>query len=94
EVVLPSHGPLFGDFAGRIDEILAHHEARNGEIFRLLEARGPLTAFEVAAGVFGELPPENFIHALRETRAHLIHLHSERRLETASDGFELWWATA
>ncbi|HEX2094818.1 MAG TPA: MBL fold metallo-hydrolase, partial [Longimicrobiaceae bacterium] len=65
EAVLPSHGPLFGDLPGRIDQILAHHEERKGKILRFLGTDGPRTAFEVAANVFGKLPPEHFIHALR-----------------------------
>jgi len=90
EVVLPSHGPLFGDLAGRIGEILEHHEARNREVLALLPE--PRTAYEVAAAVFRALPPDNFIHALREVRAHLIHLASEGRAEHVPGSPERWRA--
>jgi glyoxylase-like metal-dependent hydrolase (beta-lactamase superfamily II) len=90
EVVLPSHGPLFGDLAGRIGEILEHHEERNREILALLpESR---TAYQVAAGIFRALPPDNFVHALRETRAHLLHLESEGRAERVPGEPERWRA--
>lgn len=90
EVVLPSHGPLFGDLGGRIDEILAHHEARNRAILALLgESR---TAYEVATGIFRALPPDNFVHALREVRAHLVHLASEGRAERVPGDPERWRA--
>lgn len=91
DVVLPSHGDPFEDLGGRVDQILAHHESRNGEILRLL-AGAPRTSYEVAVGVFGSLPPESFLHALRETRAHLIHLRTEGRVRGLPAGPERWEA--
>ncbi|HEX2188248.1 MAG TPA: MBL fold metallo-hydrolase [Longimicrobiaceae bacterium] len=90
EVVLPSHGPRFGDLRGRVDEILAHHEGRGAEVLALLGE--PRTAYEAAHGLFGELPPDNFVHALRETRAHLVHLATEGRAERLPGEPERWRA--
>ncbi|HEX7241847.1 MAG TPA: MBL fold metallo-hydrolase [Longimicrobiaceae bacterium] len=89
DVVLPSHGDPFADLGGRIDQILAHHESRNLQILRLL-ADSPGTSYEVAAGVFGSLPPESFLHALRETRAHLIHLRAGGRVRELPGPPERW----
>lgn len=88
EVVLPSHGPPFTDLRGRIDEILAHHEERNGRILDLLSE--PRTPHEVTRALFGPLPPENALHALREARAHLIHLGREGRAESLPVQPERW----
>lgn len=90
EVVLPSHGPPFGDLPGRVDEIIAHHEARSLQVLALLP--GPQTAYEVAAALFPGLMPDNFVHALREVRAHLAHLEREGRVERLPGGTERWVA--
>ncbi len=90
DLVLPSHGEPFGDLAGRIDGILAHHEARNAQALAALER--PRTEYEVALALFGELPPDNLLHALRETRAHLVHLERAGRLARDAGAVERWRA--
>ena len=88
-LVLPSHGEPFRDFAARIDDILAHHDARNAEALAALPE--PRTAFEVTLRLFPGLPPDNFLHALRETRAHLSYLRGRGEVAHAErDGRELW----
>ncbi|HKP76722.1 MAG TPA: MBL fold metallo-hydrolase [Longimicrobiaceae bacterium] len=91
ELVLPSHGEPFADLAARIDVLTAHHAERNAQIVRFLAA-GPATVFEVAMGVFGDLPPENLLHAVRETLAHLLYLARHARVARApgDGGVELW----
>jgi glyoxylase-like metal-dependent hydrolase (beta-lactamase superfamily II) len=89
ELVLPSHGEPFADLAGRIDDILAHHDERNEQAVALLTR--PLTAFQVTLRLFPELPPDNFLHALREARAHLVYLESVGRVaRDVRDGTEVW----
>jgi glyoxylase-like metal-dependent hydrolase (beta-lactamase superfamily II) len=89
ELVLPSHGEPFADLAGRIDGIVAHHHQRNLETVALLTR--PMTAFEVTLRLFPDLPPDNFLHALREARAHLIYLESVGRVERDTrGGAEVW----
>jgi glyoxylase-like metal-dependent hydrolase (beta-lactamase superfamily II) len=89
ELVLPSHGEPFADLAGRIDGILAHHDARNTQTVELLTR--PMTAFEVTLRLFPDLPPDNFLHALREARAHLIYLESVGRVgRDTRGGVEVW----
>lgn len=90
ELVLPSHGPPFVELEGRIEEILAHHQARNAEV--LEQVREPRTAYEVARGLFGELAPDSFLHALRETVAHLVHLQVEGAVERREGVADLWVA--
>ncbi len=89
DLVLPSHGEPFEDLAGRIDWILAHHDQRNAQTVDLLTR--PMTAFEVTLRLFPDLPPDNFLHALREARAHLIYLESVGRVgRDTRGGAEVW----
>jgi glyoxylase-like metal-dependent hydrolase (beta-lactamase superfamily II) len=89
ELVLPSHGEPFADLAGRIDGIVAHHDARNTQTVELLTR--PMTAFELTLRLFPDLPPDNFLHALREARAHLIYLESVGRAgRDTRGGAEVW----
>jgi glyoxylase-like metal-dependent hydrolase (beta-lactamase superfamily II) len=91
ELVLPSHGEPFEDLAARIDVIIAHHDERNAQIVALLAGGGPRTAFDVARGVFGDLPPDNLLHAVREARAHLAYLERQARVRREHDGrLETW----
>jgi len=89
DLVLPSHGEPFADLAGRIDWILAHHDERNGQTLDALDR--PRTAFQVTLRLFPELPPDNFLHALREARAHLVYLQGIGAVERdVRSGLELW----
>lgn len=92
ELVLPSHGEPFADLAGRIDWILAHHDERNAQALEVLDR--PRTAFAVTLRLFPGLPPDNFLHALREARAHLAYLLSVGAVERdVRDGLEVWERT-
>lgn len=91
DLVLPSHGKPFADLAARIDVLLAHHDERNAQILAFLSA-GPRTVFQVARGVFGDLPPENLLHAVREALAHLRYLERHARVTRRDDGALERWA--
>lgn len=89
DLVLPSHGAPFADLAGRIDQILAHHDGRNAAVVEALAC--PRTALEVALALFPGLPPDSFLHAVREVRAHLLYLRGTGALDRdVRDGRELW----
>ena len=88
-LVLPSHGEPFADLAGRIDWIVAHHDERNAQTLDALDR--PRTAFQVTLRLFPELPPDSFLHALREARAHLVYLQGIGAVERdVRSGLELW----
>jgi glyoxylase-like metal-dependent hydrolase (beta-lactamase superfamily II) len=73
-LVLPGHGPIFHDLAGRIDELMLHHEERLGVMHAEIQ-NGPRTPFEVSGAVFREtLTLYERCFALAETLAHLDHL--------------------
>jgi glyoxylase-like metal-dependent hydrolase (beta-lactamase superfamily II) len=82
---LPSHGPLLTDPQGRIDELLAHHEARLQIMLDILSA-GPQTAYTIARHT---LPKRHdpFDHwlMLGETLAHLELLETRRQIERIRD---------
>lgn len=92
DLVLPSHGEPFTGLAERIDVLLAHHDERNGQTLELLDE--PRTSYEVALGLFPQLPPDNFLHALREARAHLAYLGGIGAAERDPDGGVERWRRA
>jgi glyoxylase-like metal-dependent hydrolase (beta-lactamase superfamily II) len=77
-LVLPGHGPVFEDLAGRVDELLAHHDTRLAACITAL-ASGPLTAHEVAGRLtwtrrerpFADMDLFNRMLATTETITHL-----------------------
>jgi glyoxylase-like metal-dependent hydrolase (beta-lactamase superfamily II) len=76
--LLPAHGPAGDGVHARIDELLAHHATRLGDIAGVLRA-GPATAYGVAARIswtsrrrrFTDLDPFNQMLAVFETALHL-----------------------
>ena len=77
--VLPAHGEPFNDLAGRVDELLAHHDARLDAVLAALGSR-ERTAYDVAHDLFPVLrSPHEERFALAETLAHLRHLEREGR---------------
>jgi glyoxylase-like metal-dependent hydrolase (beta-lactamase superfamily II) len=71
--VFPGHRDPFTDFAGRIRELLAHHEERLKRMRNQL--REPLTAYGLCRRIFGDrLSVHQLRFALAETLAHVEHL--------------------
>jgi glyoxylase-like metal-dependent hydrolase (beta-lactamase superfamily II) len=80
-LVLPGHGSVFHDLAGRIEEIVAHHAERL-DVMRAVLEDGPRTPYEVSRVVFrGAVTVRQRCFALAETLAHLDHLALEGRAE-------------
>jgi len=82
---LPSHGPLLTDPHGRIDELLAHHDARLQTRLDAL-GHGPQTAYAIAQQTF-PYRHDSFDHwwKLGETLAHLELLEARRQIERIHD---------
>ncbi|MFK0290751.1 MBL fold metallo-hydrolase [Streptomyces sp. NPDC090442] len=75
--VLPAHQHAFPDAAGRVRELIAHHEERLADLRALL--REPLTAWQLAAAMqwnrpWERIPPGSRNIAVSEAEAHLRHL--------------------
>ena len=78
--VLPAHGEPFDDLRARVDEILAHHDARLDAVLAALGTR-ERDAYSVARDLFPKLRSaheERF--ALAETLAHLRYLERRGRV--------------
>lgn len=91
--VMPAHGDPFADLAGRVDEILAHHDARLDAVLAALGTR-ERDAYGVARDLFPRLRSaheERF--ALAETLAHLRHLELRGRVAMI-DGERATWKVA
>jgi glyoxylase-like metal-dependent hydrolase (beta-lactamase superfamily II) len=91
--VLPAHGEPFDDLAGRVDELLAHHDARLDAVLAALGSR-VRTAYEVARDLFPVLrSPHEERFALAETLAHLRRLERSERVREV-DGTPARWKVA
>lgn len=85
-LVLPGHGPVFHELAGRVDELLAHHDERLDAMLATL-VDGPRTPYEVSRVVFrGGLTGHQKVFALTETLAHLEHLELQGRARRLENG--------
>ena len=88
--VLPAHGEPFTDLAGRVDELLAHHDARLDAVLAALGSR-ERTGYEVARDLFPVLrSPHEERFALAETLAHLRHLERGRRVREVDGKLARW----
>lgn len=74
-LALPGHKWLITDWAGRIEELIAHHQQRLTHTHEAIET-GARTVLEIAAQLFNleRLTPHEWRFALAETLAHLNYL--------------------
>jgi glyoxylase-like metal-dependent hydrolase (beta-lactamase superfamily II) len=85
--LLPAHGPVVDSAHQRIDELLAHHDARLDTTAKVAE-RGASTAYAAASSLtwtrrertLDELDPYNQMLAVLETAAHLDLLVLQGRM--------------
>ena len=88
QVALPGHRNVIEDWAGRIGEILAHHDER---LQYMKEAVGKnASAYDVSERVFplDKLSPHEVRFAVAETLAHLEYLVENGELER--EGEQVW----
>jgi glyoxylase-like metal-dependent hydrolase (beta-lactamase superfamily II) len=95
-IVLPGHGDPFNDLAGRVREILAHHEEREMEILGLLDGQ-PQHAYQLAMQLFGNRLKNNEAQRMgvAEVLSHLEYLryNGQVKQQHTEDGLILY-ATA
>ena len=76
KLVLPAHERPFSHFTQRVDELLAHHDHRLGEIVAAISDR-VVTPWDIArqvewnVGQWADMDATNRVLAVRETLAHL-----------------------
>lgn len=78
-IALPGHGPPLDRPRERIEEILEHHRWRSEVIERALCEDHPLTVFEIARQIFGNLSGIHILLGASEVDAHLESLVSRGR---------------
>src|SRR2546426_7345162 len=81
-IVLPGHGEPFKDLAGRVEEIIEHHEERESQIMNLLDEK-PQNAYQLAEKLFGQRLKSNESRrmAVAETLSHLEYLRIDGQVE-------------
>lgn len=85
ELVLPGHGPLFGDPAALVAERLKLHDRRAEKIARVL-GDGPRTAHEIAQVLWGDVALTQAYLTLSEVLGHIDLLARAGRVVEAQDG--------
>lgn len=87
-VVYPGHGHEMTDLSGRVDEILAHHDARAARVLDFLR-EAPLTIFEVVEREWPRIRPNDTHLAVREIIGHVVLLERDGAIRRERDGDRL-----
>jgi glyoxylase-like metal-dependent hydrolase (beta-lactamase superfamily II) len=85
EIVLPGHGDPVVDHVALIDERFAMHERRAGKIERLIAER-PMTGYEIAQALWGDVAVTQAFLTLSEVVGHVDLLINAGRVREVSDG--------
>jgi glyoxylase-like metal-dependent hydrolase (beta-lactamase superfamily II) len=86
ELVLPGHGEPITDHAALIDERLRMHARRARKLRRLLD-KGPMTAYELALELWGNVAVTQAYLTISEVLGHLdLLVHEGRARESVKDG--------
>jgi glyoxylase-like metal-dependent hydrolase (beta-lactamase superfamily II) len=101
DTVLPAHGKPFHTLQKRVDEIIGHHEERNGEILNAVKAR-PMTGWEIAGAIswlkgrggkkFEDLLPMDKRLAIMETLSHIDYLKNEGKLKKSVENGVIYYS--
>jgi glyoxylase-like metal-dependent hydrolase (beta-lactamase superfamily II) len=86
-VVIPAHGPAMMDGEAALLQVIAHRQAREGQVLGALIGRTRGRALDLVPEVYPEVP--SFWHGLaaRQVLAHLLKLEGEGRVRRlGSDG--------
>jgi glyoxylase-like metal-dependent hydrolase (beta-lactamase superfamily II) len=87
ELVLPGHGDPITDHRALIDQRLELHRRRADKIGRLIADAGPITAYEIAQRLWGDIAVTQAFLTLSEVVGHTDILEAEGRVrEVERDG--------
>jgi glyoxylase-like metal-dependent hydrolase (beta-lactamase superfamily II) len=91
-LALPGHKALITNWRGRIDELLAHHDARLNAIAAAVASQDGATVYDAARAIFdfNRLTPHDLRFALVETLAHLDELIADGRLIAQQRADSAW----
>ncbi|HTX10025.1 MAG TPA: MBL fold metallo-hydrolase [Solirubrobacteraceae bacterium] len=92
-LVMPGHGDPILDHAELIDERLRMHRRRAERIHQILDA-GPLSAYEIAVRMWGNVAVTQAYLTLSEVLGHLdLLVSTDQAIEHDSDGLSVFEAT-
>jgi glyoxylase-like metal-dependent hydrolase (beta-lactamase superfamily II) len=80
DLVLPGHGDPITDHRAVIDDRLALHRRRADKIHRLIAEAGPMTAYEIAQRLWGDIAVTQAFLTLSEVVGHTDILQAEGRV--------------
>lgn len=91
---LPAHRTVHTDMQARVDQILAHHDARCQEVLRILAQTPGLNAYDITAQMtwkircrnWEEFPSAQRWFAVGEAISHLIYLDSIGKVRRVKQG--------
>ena len=86
--LMPGHGPVLADARGKIEEYLAHRQAREASILAAIQT-GPQTIPAIVAKVYTDTPPAMYQLAELSVRAHLEKLEAEDRVRGTGTQYTL-----
>jgi glyoxylase-like metal-dependent hydrolase (beta-lactamase superfamily II) len=93
-LVLPGHGDPISDHVGLIDQRLRMHRRRADKILGILDA-GPMTAYEIATQIWGDVAVTQAYLMISEVLGHLDLLLNEGKLrEREEDQIVRFYAVA
>lgn len=85
-LLLPAHGPVITDAAGKLREYVAHRLMREARIAAALADAGAATASALVARAYDDTPRPLWPLAERSLVAHLIKLERDGRARVTDDG--------
>ena len=94
ELVLPGHGEPITDHRELIDSRLALHKRRAEKIHGLIAASGPLTAYDIARRLWGDIAVTQAFLTLSEVIGHTDILLNDGRVREVEDGEVVRFAAA
>ncbi len=85
ELVLPGHGDAVTDHVTLIDQRLRMHRRRADKILGILD-EGPMTAYEIATRIWGDVPLTQAYLMVSEVLGHVDLLLNEGKVGERADG--------
>ena len=85
ELVLPGHGDPVTDHVALIDQRLRMHHRRAEKILSMLDEQ-PMTAYEIATGIWGDVPLTQAYLMVSEVLGHVDLLLNEGKVAEREDG--------
>jgi glyoxylase-like metal-dependent hydrolase (beta-lactamase superfamily II) len=92
-LVLPGHGDPVTDHVALIDQRLQMHRRRAGKILRILD-EGPMTAYEIATRIWGDVPLTQAYLMVSEVLGHVDLLLNDGAVVEREDGDVVRFETA